>query len=72
MDMLITRATVLTGQGPDRVFLITDLPSSFAAYSEPLVLSFEASKGTGVTYVKQNFNLDAFVADQGGNLKHEK
>ncbi len=56
--MKITRAMVLIGQGSDRVFLTTDLPSSFTIYSEPLVMQFEATAGTGAEYVRINFGIE--------------
>jgi hypothetical protein len=68
-DMKIVKAGVLTGQGPDHIFLTTDMPGSFAMYPEPLLLQFEAEKGTGVEYVKKHFNLDATVIYRGAGLK---
>jgi hypothetical protein len=57
------KALVLTGQGPDRVTIFTDLPSPFAAAypNEGLTLSFEADAGTGARYARVNFGLDAEV-----------
>lgn len=61
--MNISRATVLVSKhGADTVLLHTDLPSSMPRISsQELILKFDATKGTGVDYVKKNFNLDAVV-----------
>jgi hypothetical protein len=57
----ITKASVLTGQGPDRIFLTTDLPPPFPAYGDPLMIQFECMAGTGIEYVRVNFDLDPEV-----------
>jgi hypothetical protein len=67
---MFTKAMVLTGQGPDIVYLTTDKPSPFKAYSYPPSFSFEAEAGTGVAYVKANFNLDAELVNRGAKLQH--
>lgn len=67
--MNITRATVLTGQGTDRVFLLTDLPGAFTVYSEPLWLKFEATKGTGEAYVRKHFNIEPTIIDRSDKLE---
>ena len=67
--MRIIKAGVLTGQGPDRVFLTTDLPSSFPIYPEPLMLSFECTAGTGAEYVLANFGIESEVIDRSGNAR---
>jgi hypothetical protein len=59
--MKILTASILIGQGPDRVFLNTDMPSSFAMYSEPLMIQFEAERGTGAEYVRNNFGLEPTI-----------
>jgi hypothetical protein len=70
--MKIIKAMVLTGQGPDRVFITTELPSSFITYAkEPLTLQFEATAGSGVAYVKQHFGIDAEVVNRGAKLQHK-
>jgi hypothetical protein len=69
MEQMFIKAMVLTGQGPDRVSLYTNLPSPFKDYSDRLVLSFETFKGNGVAYVKENFGLDPEVIDRGGKLQ---
>lgn len=66
---MFVKAMVLTGQGPDRVFITTDKPNAFSMINEPLVISFEATKGTGEIYIKEHFGLSAEIIDRGGNLK---
>ncbi len=66
---MFIKALVLTGQGPDRISLATNLPSPFPSYDERLVLSFETFKGNGVAYVKEHFGLDPEVIDRGGNIQ---
>lgn len=63
--MVITKATVLVGQGPDRVFLTTDQPNPFIVYNDPLSLTFEATANTGAKYVKDNFGIDAEIINRG-------
>jgi len=62
--MNITKATVLTGIGTDKVYLQTDLPGSYTIYSEPLWLSFDATKGTGQAYVRKHFNIEPTIIDR--------
>lgn len=52
----ITKITVLTGYGADKVTLHTDLPSGTPAVSrEPLSLSLEAARGEGEAYAGKHF-----------------
>jgi len=68
--MKIIKAIVLTGQGPDIVFITTDSPSPFVAYAkEPLTLQFEATAGLGAAYVKQHFDTTAEVINRGAKRK---
>ena len=62
--MNITKATVLTGHGSDHVYLWTDIPSALTAYSEPLCVSFDATAGTGQTYVRNHFNIEPTIIDR--------
>ena len=68
--MRIIKAGVLTGQGADRVFLTTNLPSSFPIYPEPRMLSFECEAGTGAAYVLTNFGIEAEVIDRSGSRRN--
>jgi hypothetical protein len=66
-------AMVLTGQGPDRVTLFTNLPSSFAsAYPDDnLAISFEAEAGSGAEYTRKNFGLEPAIIHRT-NIKSGK
>lgn len=65
MNIQITRATVvLTNHGKDRISLDTEYPSPTPKVDpEPLSLTFEAEKGTGVEYVKDTFGIEPKVID---------
>lgn len=51
----LIRATILTGQGGDRVSVQTDLPGTMWPYTEPLYFNFEVAIGKGVEYVRKHF-----------------
>lgn len=58
--ILKAQVVVVVGQGPDLVFVFTDLPSPFppgGGSNDNLVLKFEALGTTGESYVKDNFGL---------------
>lgn len=58
MMLKIVDAIVLVGRGADKVILNTNLPSPFPKVSgQPLVLNFEAEKGTAMKYLQDNFGL---------------
>ena len=65
MKLKVTRATVvLTNHGKDRISLDTEYPSPTPKVDpEPLSLTFEAEKGTGVEYVKNTFGIEPEVID---------
>lgn len=63
--MKIKRASiVIFPHHADKISLITDLPSPTPKVDdagETLWLSFDAEKGTGVDYVKNNFHLEGEI-----------
>jgi len=63
--MQILRASVLVGQGADQISLHTDQPCPFVPECLPeqpnLVVQFEASRGRGVEYVRENFGIEPKV-----------
>jgi hypothetical protein len=65
--MKIISAIVLTGRGPDKVMLKTDLPCqyvpAFLPSQPPLELDFHATAGTGVEYVRENFGLEPEIIE---------
>lgn len=63
MKIEINRAHVLTGNGPDKVMLFTDLKDACYPYSGVLTLSFHAACGTGAHYCREHFNLDPEVVE---------
>lgn len=63
----ILKAIVLVRMGTDSVSVHTDLPSPFPAVSEqPLMLSFEVVKGSGVEYVREHFGVEPEVIQVSG------
>lgn len=64
-DLRIVGASVLVGDGCDKITLKTDLPCPFPPAfirSQPsLDVCFSASKGTGIDYVREHFRIDPLV-----------
>ena len=55
----ITKITILTGNGPDKIMVHTTLPSPYIPESGntgPLLLQFDTSAGFGKQYVQENFS----------------
>lgn len=63
--LLITRATVVLRHGTDHISLYTDLPTPFPPELQygNLCLTFEATYGTGVEYVRKNFSVEPEIID---------
>jgi hypothetical protein len=63
--MIFKSAIILTGNGPDKVSIETDLPG--ACHEEPVLwLDFRAARGTGEEFVKCFFpDLEIKVTDVG-------
>lgn len=61
----IHKALVLLTDGPDKVFLYSNMPCPYVAAAlpcqEPLVLEFSATYNKGEEYVKENFGLEPEV-----------
>lgn len=58
----ITRVLVIEQHGTDLVRLETDLPLAVFPYDgSPQMLSMEVSKGMGVQYVRDNFDIEPEV-----------
>ena len=53
--MVIVKAIVIGGMGPDRVFLQTNLLEPTWPYKEKMHLRFDAAAGRGLAYVEANF-----------------
>jgi len=61
LNIKVSKITILTRPGnTDYISIFTTLPSSFppGISNDNLIISFEAQKGTGVDYVKNNFNIE--------------
>lgn len=58
MKIEITKAHVLTGNGPDKVMLFTELKDACYPYSGVLNLNFNAASGTGIHYCRENFGFE--------------
>lgn len=57
--LIILKAIVVEGQGPDNISLTIQMPSSFTYRPEdPLYLDFKATRGTGAAYVRENFEIE--------------
>lgn len=50
-------AVIKRDNGPDVVFLYTDLPNPEWPYNGNLMVRFNTAKGTGEKYVKDNFKI---------------
>ena len=66
--MKVSKVVVITGgAGVDVVMVTTDLPPALAVCVEPLTMKFEASRGTGGAYAREQFpNAEVEVLDIGG------
>jgi len=55
--MKLIKALVIHGEGADKIYIYTDLPTSFltSVTADPLTICFDATHGNGVAYVKKNF-----------------
>ncbi|KKN25985.1 hypothetical protein LCGC14_0879230 [marine sediment metagenome] len=67
----ISKALVLLTNGTDEVTLYTTLPSPYSIEitDEPLKISFKTPGGSGVDYVRDNFNMEPEVIDVRGIVK---
>jgi hypothetical protein len=58
-NLTVTKATVLQGDGADKVYLHTDLPSPTPGITnEPLDLYFSVARDKGVDYVVYTLGID--------------
>lgn len=51
----ITGAVLVTGRGPDKVYLQTRLPPCIWPFSVPPTVTLEIAAGQGEVYLKSNF-----------------
>lgn len=59
----ITEIQVITGQGADKVSLITTLPEASHPCTDKLWLSFQTAKGQGAYYVRQIFQIEPKIVE---------
>lgn len=61
-NLRIRRVEVLTGDGPDKVIIVTDLPQGVHPFEDSgQVLEFKVAAGKGALYVQKNFNINPKV-----------
>ena len=59
LNLKVTKATIIQGDGTDLVCLHTDLPSPTPKFvSEPLSLDFSVERDKGVDYVVYTLGID--------------
>lgn len=56
--MKLIKATVISGQGPDHIFLETNLPEATWPYEGKLNLHFNAAAGQAMEYLKTHFDFN--------------
>ena len=61
----IKKVLILLTNGPDKVSIHTDLPSPYPPEitTAGLMIDFDATKGTGVDYVRKHFGIEPEVID---------
>jgi len=61
----ITKVKVLITNGTDKVLIKTTLPPPYppCISDGPLTISFDVTKGKGIQYVKDNFQLEPEVVE---------
>lgn len=58
----IIKATVLSGQGTDKLILELDLPSTIPCFpTDPCTMKLDLTKGYGVEYCKEHFGIEPIV-----------
>jgi len=56
--MKLIKATVISGQGPDHVYLETNLPEPTWPYEGKLNLHFNVAACQAMEYLRQHFTFD--------------
>lgn len=63
----VKSASVLIDSGPDKITLNLDYPSTFVVYPDECAIArIEATKGTGIQWVRETLGLEPEVIDVGG------
>lgn len=60
-DIQLLSATVLKGNGADKILIKTNLPEACWPYQGNLHLQFSAAAGSGINYVFEHFGLTPMV-----------
>lgn len=61
--LTITRASVLTGHGSDKVYLYFEAPASFPIMGYEVAATVEAQAGFGATWVKTVLGIEPEVIE---------
>lgn len=63
MNIEITKAVIILSDGMDKIIMYTNFPSPFNPNfsNEKLSLKFDATKDTGIDYIKKHFNVDTQI-----------
>lgn len=54
----VTKAEILTGKGPDHIFLYTNLPDPCYPYKGVTALQISTEKGTGERWIRDNISSE--------------
>lgn len=65
----ITRVTVLTGTGTDKIVCYTELPSGILADNEPAICEFSVARGSGRDWAIANIGLEPEVISIARDLR---
>jgi hypothetical protein len=59
LTLNVKRVVVLESEHKtDEIHIYVDLPSPIPIFNDPTFLQLDATKGTGVQYVKDNFGIE--------------
>ena len=58
IEFEVSEALVITGRGPDKVFLKTNYKEACYPYRNELILEFTAAQGSGAVFIQNQFGID--------------
>ncbi len=74
VTLKIIKASVLYGNGTDKIYIEIEAPTQFPALGYPAAIKVETAHGYGVEWVKEVFGVDAEIiyTTQTERLIHEQ
>lgn len=68
MEFEILKVTIVINEGTDKVLVKTSLPCPYppCITTDPLMMSFDITKGKGIDYVRKNFGIEPEVINIKG------